>query len=238
MATTDLKPTSDPAFREIEISELGTYQLILNNAKSPFNNVRVRRAVSLALDYRRLAEKMNWSEDTLQAGLVPLGMRGFLKRTPADRDEAPKEATRLLKDAGYTAHHPLRFNVLFSSVPSMRGKCHTRRIFFLVRRSWQSRRSFPTLSGTRGLIAAISKLQDGSNTGALPNRTGCFFPDLSGSPFNPARSHGPKCDRLIEKSVSNQDREARFQLYSQADSCLMNQAILVPLASLQRGTFF
>jgi oligopeptide transport system substrate-binding protein len=235
MATTDLKPLKDPAFNEIEISELGTYQLVLNNSKAPFNDVRVRRAVAQALDYQSLAKKMNWSEDTLQAGLVPLGMRGFIKRTLPERKETLKEATRLLKDAGYTAHHPLRFTVLFSSVPE-----YAREAAF-----WHDLFSgVPIIASTeivshadrnarmdRGDFQAARWIKYAGSTESHR----LLLSYLSHSPFNPTRSHETKCDRLIEQSVSLQDREARFQLYSQADSCLMNQAILVPLASLQSG---
>jgi ABC-type transport system substrate-binding protein len=235
MATTDSKPASDPGFSATEISELGTYQLVFNNSKKPFNDIRVRQAVARAIDYKSLAEKVNWSEDTLQEGLVPLGMRGFLKRNPSDRSQAIKAATLLLKKSGYTARHPLRFTVLFSSIPEYAREAPIWQGLFsgvpIIVRSEIVPHAERNARMDSGDFEAARWIKYAGSTESHR----LLLSYLSHSPFNPTRSHEPKCDQLIEKSVSDQNRETRFQLYAQADSCLMDQAILVPLASLQTG---
>ena len=112
MATVDYDPkAAGPEFDSVGYSELGSHQLIFNNAKTPFNRASVRRAVALALDYAKLATNLGWSPDTLQAGLVPLGMTGFKKREIGDHAAQLSEARKLLKEAGYTERHPLRFTI-------------------------------------------------------------------------------------------------------------------------------
>jgi len=76
-----------------------TRYLALNTARPPLNDVRVRRALSLALDRRILADKVLKGGQRPAYTLVPAGLGGY---TPApavteDRDEA----RRLLAAAGF-----------------------------------------------------------------------------------------------------------------------------------------
>ena len=240
MATTESEPVPGPgaAFQKIEISELGTYQLILNNSKAPFNRVEVRRAVGLALDYDRLAEKLGWSPGTLQAGLVPLGMTGFKHRETIGRAARVAQAIRLLKQAGYTARHPLKFTVLLSQLPDYEKEASLWPTLFagapievrveLVSHAERIART------DRGEFQAVRSMKYAGSSES--HRLLSTY--LSGSSFNPTRSREPECDRLISRSISTLDRDARYEGYAQADACLMDRAILVPLASIQSGYVF
>ncbi len=235
MAAVEYRPASDDSFEEIEFSELGTHELIFNNAKPPFNRADVRRAVSLALDYRMLAKKLGWSPDTLQAGLVPLGMPGFHKREIEDRSTRLDEAKRLLRRAGFSESHPLKFTLLLSRLPAYEKETGL----------WPKLFSGVPISVQVDLIqhAERNQRQDKGDfqamrvmkyAGSVESHR-IFSSYLSNSTYNPTRSHEPECDKFTASSISTVDRETRFKLYERADHCLMEKAILVPLASIQPG---
>lgn len=235
MAALEYRPKSDSAFTEIEFSELGSHHLIFNNSKPPFNNVNNRRAVALAIDYSVLAEKLEWSPDTLQAGFVPLGMAGFKKREIGDRAVRIEEAKKLLRQAGFTERRPLKFTLTLSSLPSYAKEAELWPKLFSgvpiqVHVDVVAHRE-RNLRQDRGEFQAMRVMKF---AGSVESHR-IFSSYLTGSIYNPTRSHEPECDRLTAASVSTVDRERRFNLYERIDDCLVNKAILVPLSSIQPG---
>jgi oligopeptide transport system substrate-binding protein len=235
MATTEHRPEKDDSFREIESSELGSHHLIFNNAKAPFRSAEVRKAVALALDFELLANELGWSHDTLQEGFIPLGMAGFRRRTLSDRPKKIVEAKALLKKAGFGARHPLRFTILLSKLPAYEKEAAIwPRLFSDVpieARVELMEHAERNARQDRGEFEAIRAMKFAGSVEA--HRV--FASYLSGSNYNPTRSREPECDRLTAQAVETNDRDARLKFYEKVDYCLVNRAILVPLASLQPG---
>lgn len=90
---------------------LGSYFYRVNTTKPPFDDVRVRRALALAIDRREICEKITKSGEQPAHGIVPRSLAGYPGADFAhSRDEATYEANlakdldeakRLLADAGY-----------------------------------------------------------------------------------------------------------------------------------------
>ncbi len=85
---------------------LGTYYLAVNTTKPPFNDVRVRQALSMAIDREFLAEQI-WG-NTMVPGysFVPPGISNYNEPAYADYkdmtpDEREEQAKVLLAEAGY-----------------------------------------------------------------------------------------------------------------------------------------
>jgi ABC-type oligopeptide transport system substrate-binding subunit len=85
---------------------LGTYYFVFNTTKKPFDDVRVRNALSMVLDREFLAEQI-WGGTMVPAySFVPPGIGNYGEpatvawkdMSPIDREE---KAKALLKDAGY-----------------------------------------------------------------------------------------------------------------------------------------
>ena len=72
----DSKPQYITKFNAHKNSRLAYWQLSFNNERGPFSHIKLRRAISLGIDFNLLAEKMDWDKNNIQAGLYPLGMRG------------------------------------------------------------------------------------------------------------------------------------------------------------------
>jgi oligopeptide transport system substrate-binding protein len=95
---------------------LGTYYFAFNTRKPPFNDVRVRRALSLAIDRDWIAKKMVDAGNVPAWGLLPprLGGEPDAGREPP-RAKRLAEARRLIAEAGYGDAKPLSFEIRFNS---------------------------------------------------------------------------------------------------------------------------
>lgn len=92
----------------------GTYYLAFNTRKPPFDDVRVRRALSMAIDRDWIATRLMGTGETGALGLVPPVLGGHDPDVLATTDR-PAAIRGLLAGAGYGPQHPLVFDVRFNS---------------------------------------------------------------------------------------------------------------------------
>jgi oligopeptide transport system substrate-binding protein len=78
---------------------LGTYYFRLNVTRPPVNDVRVRRALALAVDREALTKFVTKAGEIPHGGFVPAGVRGY--EGPAGFGFDPAAARKLLAEAGY-----------------------------------------------------------------------------------------------------------------------------------------
>ncbi|MEL6258359.1 MAG: ABC transporter substrate-binding protein, partial [Pseudomonadota bacterium] len=92
-----------------------------NGAQEPFNDPRVRQALSMALDREFLTEKVLTPGYVPAYSLVPPGIANYDAERPEvawkslTREERLVEARRLLEDAGFGPDTPLRFEFIHRS---------------------------------------------------------------------------------------------------------------------------
>lgn len=97
-----------------KVGQVGISYIALNETVAPLNDVRVRKAMQLALNRTLLLDAVYSGRGTLENGIFPHGLYGFnpdLPEIPYD----PEEARRLLSEAGYTDGFELTFSVKNSS---------------------------------------------------------------------------------------------------------------------------
>ncbi len=78
---------------------LGTYYLRFNVTRPPVSDVRVRKALSLAVDRESLTKFVTKAGEVPHSGFVPAGLRGY--ENPRGLGFDPASARRLLAEAGY-----------------------------------------------------------------------------------------------------------------------------------------
>jgi peptide/nickel transport system substrate-binding protein len=113
----------NPTIRFVPCENPSSYGLMLRNDIRPFNDVRVRRAISMAFDREGIVKGVfrgqgnvrgvaaHFAEGTLKPGDFPPETRKYLEYNPA-------EARRLLADAGYPTGLDLEiFGSLFHGSP-------------------------------------------------------------------------------------------------------------------------
>ncbi len=98
---------------------LGTYYYAVKWDKEPWSNVKLRRAISMAIDRDFLAEQV-WGNSMIPAyGMVPPGIEGY---TPAEADYAEMdqltredEAAKILAELGYGPDNPLKLEIRYNT---------------------------------------------------------------------------------------------------------------------------
>ncbi len=102
---------------------LATYYFAFNTRRPPFDDARVRNALAIAVDRKWMADKMLAAGNEPAWGLLPGSLRGSGADAasitplsgPQSRAARMANATDLLKQAGYDAKNPLRFEIRFNS---------------------------------------------------------------------------------------------------------------------------
>lgn len=98
---------------------LGTYYYVFKIPKDPWNNVKLRHAVSMAIDRDYLAEKV-WQNTMIPAySFVPPGIGGYETKTTdyaemsqLDREDAAK---KILAELGYGPDKPLKLEIRYNT---------------------------------------------------------------------------------------------------------------------------
>lgn len=98
---------------------LCTYYYEFNNVKPPFDDVKVRRALALALDRDTVVDKVIGQGQTAAYQLTPTATNGGVKNMPEwatwDKEKRLAEAKKLLNEAGYSESNPLTFELLYNT---------------------------------------------------------------------------------------------------------------------------
>nr|WP_255490836.1 peptide ABC transporter substrate-binding protein [Spartinivicinus marinus] len=101
---------------------ISTYFYVFNTKKKPFDDVRVRKALALAVDRSIITDKLLGMGQIPTFSLTPPYVDGFKapenpynKMTQAER---VREAQKLLTEAGINKDNPLKFEVLYNTLES------------------------------------------------------------------------------------------------------------------------
>jgi oligopeptide transport system substrate-binding protein len=98
---------------------LGTYYYAIKTSKAPWDNVKLRNAVSEAIDRDFLAEKV-WNNSMFPAySMVPPGVEGYTtsKAAYADKSQIDREdeAKKVLEELGYGPDKPLKMEIRYNT---------------------------------------------------------------------------------------------------------------------------
>ncbi|WP_274571014.1 peptide ABC transporter substrate-binding protein [Neisseria leonii] len=98
---------------------LCTSYMEFNGRRQPFDNVNVRRAVSMALNREVMAEKVLGRGETAAYQFLPPAINGYVQAWPEwarwDMAKRGAAASELLAQAGFTAEKPLEIELLYST---------------------------------------------------------------------------------------------------------------------------
>lgn len=215
---------------------LGTYFLIVNSAKKPFDDLRVRRALSMAIDREFIADEI-WAGTMLPAyGVIPPNIGNYGERaeadfkamSPIDREE---EARRLLEAAGYGPRMPLTVELRYNTTDN------NRRTAIAIAEQWKAIGVETRFVNTDGKTH-FAFLRDGGDFDVArygwigdysdpQNFLFLFQSDNTG--FNSGKYSNPQFDALLKRGAEELDIGRRAAILREADAILAAEQPWIPL---------
>jgi oligopeptide transport system substrate-binding protein len=224
-----------PTYREQEPAKLRadpflrTYFIRFNTTKPPFDNPRLRRALSLALDRDTISRKLLHESFAPAHHFVAPGFPGFESRHRVPDDFAAARA--LLADAGYPGGKGLPAFEL-----QVRNDDALPRVIEAVQAMWQRELGIQVTIAQLEQKTAIQnqRLMDftvGANawTADFADPVSQLEVFLKDSGSNWTGWGDPAYDRALAEAARTPDQQKRFELFQQAEAVLLDQAPIIPL---------
>lgn len=234
-----LKAENNP---ELNIGfQVGTYYYNVNPDIKPFNNVKVRKALSMAMDREVITENITQGGQIPAYGVVPPGLEDesgndFREVQGNLFEYNPEEAKKLfeegLKEEGMTVEdfNNQNFVLLFNTSESHK------KIAQAVQEMWRTNLGVEIGLENVEFQVKLDREKAGDYHISRAGWLGDFmdpmtFLDLwwSQSEFNDVKYNNPEYDELIEKAKSTNDQEVRMQAMKEAEKILMEDMPVIPV---------
>ncbi|MEL0630508.1 ABC transporter substrate-binding protein [Psychromonas aquatilis] len=213
---------------------LCTYYYNFNLKKPPFDDVRVRKAVSYAIDRNIIANALLGQGQKPAYFLTPEIISGFSPELPAygklTQKERNEEAKKLLAEAGYNEANPLKFSLLYNTsenhkklavaISSMWKKTLGAQVT-LENQEWKTyletkkqgdfQASRAGWCGDYNEPSTFTSLMEGNNTSAGIHYQSADY------------------DKLVAAALASTSAEERTQLYYQQEQLLAKDMPLAPI---------
>ena len=208
---------------------LSTFYLFLNTTRPPFDNVKLRQALSHAIDRGALSRDVAKGVYPDAHSLTPPNCGGYTSRTQVSDDI--DLARRLLAEAGYPGGKGL---------PSIEVICYDTEVPLRMMEAIQSR--WQRELGVHITIAQLEQKtlfqnqQDKNYSIAFSGWIG-DYPDpntflgtmVTGGGNNWAGWSNKEFDRLIDQAANTADNSARLELFQRAEAILLGESPLIPI---------
>ena len=220
-------------------SMVGTYYYNLNTQVKPFNNVKIRKALALALDRETIVTKIAQGGQFAATGVVPFGLMD--ENNQEYREVVgdlvsyhPEEAKKLfaegLAEEGMTADDFKNFVILYNTAESHK------KIAQAVQEMWRTNLGIELQLENVDFQVKLDREKAGdyhiSRAGWVGDYTDPMtFIDLwfSESSFNDARFNDARYDELVLTAKSTADQKVRFDAMREAEQILMDSMPVVPV---------
>jgi peptide/nickel transport system substrate-binding protein/oligopeptide transport system substrate-binding protein len=219
---------------------LGSYYFTMNTRKAPFNDPRIRQALGMSVNREWIARELLPMGNAPAQSIVPPAL---LQGQPSDPEWAnqplparQKEASRLLKAAGYSPDRPLRFEIRINS------SAEHRRMAVAMAAMWKP----------LGVEASILNSEPALHFAAM--RRGDFQMARSGwiadlpAPENFLAVHrsdagevnysgyaDPTFDALLDRAMAQANPAARLAAMRAAEARLLDAMPVIPLWFYRSG---
>lgn len=214
----------------------GLNYFLFNTTKPPFNDMRVRRALSMAIDREFITKEILRAGQTPAYSLVPPGIANYEGGPTKDfmgTDIAARraEARRLLEEAGFGPDKPLTF--LFNH----RNTGDNPRIAPVIQENWRSIAEWvrPEIAGVETQIH-YDNLRAGNfeaaDAGWIADfndaRNFLYLYETRSGAMNYGKYSNAEFDRLMVQADQERDGARRAALLRQAEEILLREAAFAP----------
>lgn len=215
----------------------GTIYFGFDTTKPPYNDKRVRQALSIAIDRDVLADDIASGSIIAAARFVPPGTAGTATTTANPSWQAlsiierEDRAKALLAEAGFTASRPLSVELRYNA--SDNNKAMAVAVADMWKQVGVTTRFVATDSRTHFAYLRDKGDYDVARAGWIADYNdpqNFLFLLESGSGLNTTRWSFPPFDRLLQAARSERDADRRFMLLRQAEDMMLDEAPLTPIA--------
>jgi len=213
---------------------LGSYYFAFNVRKPPFDDIRVRTALSMAVEREWIASKVIGIDNIPAWNLLPPDLTGGISAKPVwaswSRDRRLTAARDLLQEAGYDPSNPLEFEIRFNS------SSEHRRVSVALAAMWKpinvkarlfnseaalhfaALRTHDFALARSGWIADLPAAENFLTVHQTANGSG-----------NYSGYDNPAYDAIVAQAIATADPDRRDTLMRQADEMLIDDMPILPL---------
>ena len=212
----------------------GVYFYTFNVTKRPFNDVRVRQALAMALNREVLVQRITLAGELPAYGFVPDGTANYTsqkvswaKMTQAAREAA---AMKLMIEAGYSPSRPLRFQLAYNTSENHK------KIAVAIASMWkklgvevdlvntEAKVHFATMRQGNFEMARVGWIADYNDAQSY-----LYLSQTSTKQQNYSRFSNPDFDKLMDQAAVTSDERMRAQLLEQAEAILLKELPVLPI---------
>jgi len=228
--------THRPDFHSFDY--LGNEFLRFNVTRPPFNDVRVRKALALAINKKRIVERITRGGERVTSHLTPDGLEHY--RPPEGLDYDPDVSRRLLREAGFPDGKGFpRFQYLFNSSPQ------NEQVGVELQAMWRNELGIEVelrQAEWKVYLDLQAKLDyDTSRSSWIgdykdPNTFLDMFMSKNGN--NRTGWSSPRYDELLNDANREVDQHRRERLLQEAETMLVRDDVPIVPIYIYRGSIF
>jgi peptide/nickel transport system substrate-binding protein len=217
----------NPDVNIIETPGLTCTYLAFNNQTPPFDDVRVRQALSYAVDYEQLMKYIVKSSGMRMQGPLPKGMPAFdptVKLYNRDLDKAKA----LLREAGYPNGFETQLcHLVWADIPDMA---------LVIQSNWADVgvkaeiRELAMNAHVQGVVDGTSPTFFWTSTPRYLDASAIMIPKFlteniaMGAAGNVSRYSNPEIDRLLKKALETTSDKDRIEIYKKVQQITTDEA--------------
>jgi oligopeptide transport system substrate-binding protein len=208
---------------------LATYFYLINVKRPPFDDVRVRRALSMAIDRESIVKNVLKGGQLPAYFFTPPNTQGYTCSTGVIYN--PDSARKLLVQAGYSPAHPFPHVKLLYNTSEMH---HT--LAQAVQEMWRKNLHVNIELDNEEWKVYLSSKHSGDYDMARMGWTGDYndpttFLDMwvTNGGNNSTGWSSPAYDNFIAKAAGESNRDKRYAYFQQAERVLLDQMPIIPM---------
>ncbi len=213
-----------------------TYYYVFDNRQEPYSDVRVRQALSMAVDRDFLAQEIYSGSQIPAYSLTPPGIGSYepARADFADMSQLDREdkAIELMKEAGYgEGGKPLNIEIRYNTNPNHE------RVATAVADMWKNTFGANVTMTNLDVASHYAYLQEGGAFNVARAGWVADYADAenflalnvsTNKTFNYGKYNNPEFDALMAKSYEETDADARNKILHDAEAILMRDQPIAP----------
>ncbi|ENM5739315.1 oligopeptide ABC transporter substrate-binding protein OppA [Vibrio mimicus] len=220
--------------------QLCTYYYGFNTAKAPFDDVRVRQALSYAIDRDVISDAILGQGQKPAYFLTPEITAGFSPEMPTygkmTQKERIAEAKKLLEAAGYSKSNPLKFTLLYNTSENHK------KIATAIQSMWKTALGVDIALENQEWKTFLDTRRQGNFDATRAGWCGDYNEAssfltlmLSSNSSNDSKYHNAEYDATLEKAMTSTSEEERQKLYADAERLLARDMPIAPIYQYVRS---